>query len=169
MPRIAKAVYLIIIVIAWGEILSAAVYRRIRDAVPVFNARRAELHIIPRIGFGDGGMVRGAKSLLMRFIEHRRHQIAVNGEEFNAVQPRRFYLAHPRPRFFHIARCRRIVIDAVDEKARRGDFSLVALLAPEERFFWIAADFSDRRDATRQPQLPAVFDRLRDSAALILN
>ena len=87
----------------------------------------------------------------MRFVEHRLHQVAVNGEKLNAVNAHRFQFADTITGGFSGRRRRRVIINGVDEQARRGDFAFAALLAPDERLFRIAADFAHSGDAVGKP------------------
>ena len=51
----------------------------------MLDARRAEFDVVPRIGFFDTDVMRDAHILLFGFVRHRRHNVAVNAEKFDAV------------------------------------------------------------------------------------
>ena len=125
LARPAEAIHLVGVVVRGREVLYAIEQRGIGNAVPVLDAGGAELDVIPRIRLVDAGVVRDAESLLVRLVLHRRHQVAVDAEELDAVDTHPLELAArgfaPARRCASAHRPRSI---GVDEEARRGDFAL---------------------------------------------
>src|SRR5690349_7355029 len=67
-------------------------------------------------------------------------------------------------------RHRRIAEAPVDENARRCDFAeLTSAAKIDDRLRVVRADFTNRRDSTREPDVELVLKRLWNSAALFLN
>ena len=76
----AEAVDLVVGVVVGREVLDA-VERRVGDAVEVLDGGDAEFGEVLRGGLLDGDVRRGAQVLLVRFVEHRLEQVAVDAED----------------------------------------------------------------------------------------
>ena len=100
-PRIAEPVGLVVVVVAGGEVLDLAFDRGVGDAVPVLDAGRAELDVVPGVGLLHSGVVRDAQARLVRLVLHRRHEVAVDPGELDAVGPEGPQLLDARPGRFH--------------------------------------------------------------------
>ena len=68
---VAEAVGLVVVVVARGKALHAALDGRVRNAVPVLDAGGAELDVVPGVGLFDAGVVRDAQAQLVRLVLHR--------------------------------------------------------------------------------------------------
>lgn len=83
---VAKAIDLVVGVVIRRKILSTAGDSCIRNAVPMLDAGRAKLDVIPRIRFLDADVVHYMHALLLGFVHHRRHQITVHRVCFDAFE-----------------------------------------------------------------------------------
>src|ERR1039458_6100343 len=137
---VAEPVGLVVVVVAGGEALHAALDGRIRDAVPVLDAGGAELDVVPGVGLFDAGVVGDTQSHFVRLVLHGGHDIAVDAENLDAVDALLFQRLHAGAGFGGIARTAE---HGIDEDARRGEFPLGALPADFERAFGIAAHVAD--------------------------
>src|SRR5439155_6263662 len=114
----AKAICLVVVVVRRRETLYAVRDRRIGDTVPVLDARRAEVDIVPGVGFLDADMVRDPQAELVRFVFHGLHDVAVDAEDLDPVGAHVLELAHARARRLRAGRPPEL---RINEHARRGD------------------------------------------------
>ncbi len=111
------------------------------------------------------GVMRDAQPQLVGLVLHRRHDVAIDAQNLDAVRALLLQRLHPGARFRGTARAAE---HRIDENARRRDFALGALLADLERPLRVAAHVADGGDAARQPDIQFVLERLRLAAALLL-
>ena len=64
----------------------------------MLDARRAEVDVVPGVGLLDADVMRDAQSRLVRFVLHRRHDVAIDAEQLDAVDALRLERAHARAR-----------------------------------------------------------------------
>src|SRR6185437_13244869 len=136
-----------------------------RDAVPVLDARRAEVDVVPGVRFLDADMVRDAQPFLVRLGLHHLHDVAVDAEQLDAVGAHRLDGAHAGDRRVGVGRATELWID---ENARCDEGPVGARLAPSERLLRVAADVAYGGDAAGEPDVELVLDRLRNAAAFVL-
>ena len=168
-PRPAKAIRLVAVVVRRWEMLPAFGNGRVRNAIPVLDARGAESRVVPRVGLLHAGMVRHAKPHRVRFLEHGLHDVAVDAQDLDAVHAHRLELANARPCGGGCLRNGCVGEPAVDEQSRGRQLAARTAVAYRDHFLrCIRAHLAHRRDAAGQPELERVVKRLRDVCALVL-
>ena len=130
MARPAKAIRLVVVVVVRRKALHAVEDRGVGNAVPVLDARRAEVDVVPGVRLFDADVVRDAQSFLVRLVLHRLHDVAVDAEQLDAVDALRLERAHARARRVGVGRPAEL---RIDEDARRRERALGARVAPGER------------------------------------
>src|SRR5579872_2287472 len=169
MSGVSKAVCLVVVVISRGKILAPALDGGVGNAVPMLDAGRSELDVIPGIGLFDSGVMSDAKTVLVRLVFHGLHDVPIDTKDLNAVDTHGFELAYPRATLVRVSRRRTLVKHRINEDARSGDLVFRALPPELQCFLRVAAHVAYGCDPAGHPDFQFVVDRLRNSAALILN
>src|SRR5688500_801862 len=129
---------------------------------------RPQADVVPRGRLLDADVVRHAKTLLVRLVEQRLHEIPVGPAELDPVDTHALELSDPLARLLRRTRHRRRCVARIDEDARTRDLASVAPLAQLEDLPRVRADVPDRGDPGREPELELVLERLRCTPALLL-
>src|SRR5580704_6673135 len=169
MAGVAEPVGFIVVVIGGGKILAATLDGGIGDAVPVLDTGGAELDVVPGVGLFDAGVMGDAQSVLVCLVFHGFHYVAIDAQDLDAIHAHGFELANSRAAFLRVAWDGIAIEHRVNEDAGRDDLIFGALPAELQCFLCVAADVANRGDPARHPDFQFVIDRLRNSAALILN
>src|SRR5579871_3760210 len=168
MSGVSKAVCLVVVVISRGKILAPALDGGVGNAVPMLDAGRSELDVIPGIGLFDSGVMSDAKTVLVRLVFHGLHDVPIDTKDLNAVDTHGLEL-DPRAALVRVTRRWTLVKHRINEDARSGDLVFRALLPELQCFLRVAAHVAYGCDPAGHPDFQFVVDRLRNSAALIPN
>src|SRR6266550_1555841 len=123
MSRPPKTIDLISIVVAGRKILDAILDGRIGNSVPVLYARRAEVDVIPRVGFLDADVMCDAKPKLVRFVLDCRHKIPIDAEDFDSVHAYFLEIANALSRSLSRGGHWWIAVAPIHEDSRTWDFT----------------------------------------------
>ena len=130
---ITESVRLVVVVVGRREVLHPVFDCGVGDAIPVLDAGRSELDVVPRGRLFHANVMGYAKAELVRLVLHRRHDVAVGAGELDSVRAHLLEFPNASPSLVSVAGKGIGVEACVDEDARRGHLALVAALAKSER------------------------------------
>jgi hypothetical protein len=112
----------------------------------VFDARRAECDVIPRVGLLHADVMRDAQAEPVRLVLHGLHDVAIDVEDLDAVGAHPLELLDARARLLGRPRHRRPGELGIDEDARCGDLTARAPFAQLESLLRVAPHVPDGGD-----------------------
>src|SRR5450759_91261 len=154
-----------------GRKVLDAVERRVRDPVEVFDGCDAELGEVLRRRLLDRNVRGTSEADLVRLVERRLEQVAVDAEDFDPVRAVRFRPLHAGPdRLRRLGRPAGAPAPArrVDENPRRDQRVRRAVGPPLLRLLELRPDVAHGGHAASQQQVGLVMERLRHAAPLVL-